>query len=405
MATAHPQLNLNPPLQPQLTKPPVPVPLKFGIYGGQGAGKTVTAALAAAALSAQFYNKAPVFVVDPDLAWQFPKRRIFDVEGIELIQKPYRSFKQMRDSIFEAEKLGACCWIVDPLTLIWNELLDTFRGNKSFIPIDSWGQIRQLWNTYIGLFLNSPMNCFALGRLGNDFEEQDETQSNGDVKTKLVKVGTKFKAGGGESFGYEPHLLLEMSLERKAKKIRGQEKPGEGRMVHRADVLKDRTWQLNGHVLRWSDKSSYEKGGFGQVWGSLRPHFAEVQATMARPVIIPGSSEGLLNHSDQSEYYAARERKSAISAEIKACLDLSFGGRAKDDLQVRLAVSEMIFGVKTKEAADTLRVADLERGLRILHTYENIPNKNLNSSKEILEQIVGCIQEYDRGECEMELPF
>lgn len=399
---------LNQPSVHHLEKKPVPstpVPLKFGIYGGQGAGKTVTAALAAAALSAQFYNKAPVFVVDPDLAWQFPKRRIFDVEGIELIQKPYRSFKQMRDSIFEAEKLGACCWIVDPLTLVWNELLDTFRGTKSFIPIDSWGQIRQLWNAYIGLFLNSPMNCFALGRLGNDFEEQEETQPNGEVKTKLTKVGTKFKAGGGESFGYEPHLLLEMSLERKSKRVRGQEKQGEGRMVHRADVLKDRTWQLNGKVLRWSDKASYEKGGFRQVWESLYPHFAEVQATMARPTIISGSSEGLLVQSDQSEYYAARERKGAISAEIKACLDLSFGGRAKDDLQVRLAVSEMIFGVKTKEAADTLRVADLERGLRILHSYENIPNKNLNSSKDILEQIVGCIQEYDRGECEMELPF
>lgn len=400
---------LNQPSVHHLEKKPVPstpVPLKFGIYGGQGAGKTVTAALAAAALSAQFYNKAPVFVVDPDLAWQFPKRRIFDVEGIELIQKPYRSFKQMRDSIFEAEKLGACCWIVDPLTLVWTELLDTFRGNKSFIPIDSWGQIRQLWNAYIGLFLNSPMNCFALGRLGNDFEEQDEKQPNGEIKTKLTKVGTKFKAGGGESFGYEPHLLLEMSLERKAKRVRYQEPiEGEGRMVHRADVLKDRTWMLNGKVLRWSDKASYQKGGFGQVWKSLQPHFAEVQATMQRPIIIPGSSDGLLVTSDQSEYYAARERKGAISAEISGCLDLSFGGRAKDDMQVRLAVCELIFGVKSKEAREQLTITDLERGLRILHSYENIPNKNLNSSKDILAELTGCIEEYQRGECEMELPF
>jgi hypothetical protein len=53
------------------------------------------------------------------------------------------------------------------------------------------------------------------GRLGNDFEEREETLKNGETKTKLLKVGTKFKAGGGESFGYEPHLLLELSLERK----------------------------------------------------------------------------------------------------------------------------------------------------------------------------------------------
>ena len=38
----------------------------------------------AAAISTQFYNRAPVYVVDPEAASQFLKRRIFDVEGIEL---------------------------------------------------------------------------------------------------------------------------------------------------------------------------------------------------------------------------------------------------------------------------------------------------------------------------------
>lgn len=389
-----------------LDKKPVPpplVPLKFGIYGSQGAGKTVTAALAAAALSAQYYNRAPVYVVDPDLAWQFPKRRIFQVEGIELIQKPYRSFKQMRDSLFEAEKLGACCWIVDPLTLIWNELLDTFRGQKSFIPIDAWGQIRQVWNAYIGLFLNSSLNCFALGRLGNDFEEQFEQQSNGEMKSKLIKVGTKFKAGGGESFGYEPHLLLEMSLERKAKKVNGQEREGEGRMVHRADVLKDRTWILNGGVLRWSDKSSYERGGYRQVWKSLKSHFDEVQATMSRVQIIPGNSAALVTESGESEWYAMKERKAAISAEIKAVLDLYFGGRSKEDVQARITVSDAIFGVKSKEAADQLSIEALERGLRILQTFHRYPDK---TDKNAIEKIALAIHEYDSGEAGMaELPF
>lgn len=388
--------------QPLATKS-VPVPIKLGMYGGQGSGKTVTAALLAAALSAQFYNKAPVYVVDPDLAWQFPKRRIFDVEGIELIQKPYRSFKQMRDSIFEAEKLGACCWIVDPLTLVWNELLDTFRGEKSFIPIDSWGQIRQVWNAYIGLFLNSSMNCFALGRLGNDFEEQQEKQSNGDIKTKLVKVGTKFKAGGGESFGYEPHLLLEMSLERKAKTVKGQEHQGEGRMVHRADVLKDRTWMLNGAVLRWSDKSGYEKGAYRQVWNSIKPHFDEVQATMARVQILPGNSATLVNQSGESEWYAARQRKAALSAEIKAVLDLYFGGRAKEDIQMRIAANNAIFGVWSKEGMDQLPLEQLERGLRILQTFHTYPDK---TDKNFAEKITMAIQEYDSGEAELqEMPF
>jgi hypothetical protein len=396
-------------------KPPVsvPSPMKFGMYGAQGAGKTVTAALLAAAISAQFHNRAPVYVVDPDMAWQFPKRRIFAVEGIELIQRPYRSFKQMADSFIEAEKLGACCWIVDPLTLVWTELLDTFRGKKSFIPIDAWGQIRQVWNAYIADFLNSRMNCFALGRLGNDFEEQEEILNDsqgkptGEMKSKLVKIGTKFKAGGGESFGYEPHLLLEMSLERKSKRVRGQEREGEGRMVHRADVLKDRTWMLNGKVLRWSDKSSYERGGFRQVWESIRPHYNEVQE-MARVQSIPGSSAALVNSNGDSQFYAERERRAALGAEIKGCLDMCFGGQGKEDKQVRLAVRELIFGLKSEEASAQLPTDQLERGLRILHAYEKLAIHDVTSKDTVLIQMHDCIAEYDRGESEeweTPLPF
>lgn len=409
MASA-PQINTQTPPQAEIhhlgKKAIQPVSLKVGMYGAQGVGKTTTAALLAAALSAQFYGKAPVYVVDPDLAWQFPKRRIFDVEGIELIQKPYRSFKQMHDSLHEAEKLGACCWIVDPLTLVWSELLDTFRGNRSFIPIDAWGQIRQLWNEYIRTFLNSPMNCFALGRLGNDFEEQEEKTSNGEIKQKLVKVGTKFKAGGGESFGYEPNLLLELSNERKNKTVRGQEREGEGRLVHRADVLKDRTWLLNGAVMRWSDKSSYERGGFRQVWNSIKPHFDEVQATMARVQIIPGSSRDLINTSGNSEFYEHQERKAAISAEIKACLDVHFGGQSGDAKQTRFNVCELIFNVKSAEARDRLTLDELERGLRILHTYEKFPLKNLDSKEAVLKQMAEAIREYTQGQSEeWDLPF
>ena len=110
-----------------------------------------------------------------------------------------RSDWGMVSSLYEADKLGACCWIVDPLTLIWNELLDSFKQKLGYIPIDKWQDIRQLWNgDYIRYFLNCGMNCPALGRLGNDFAEREETLKNGETKTKLVKVGTKFKAGAGK---------------------------------------------------------------------------------------------------------------------------------------------------------------------------------------------------------------
>ena len=64
---------------------------------------------------------------------------------------------------------------------------------------DKWQEVRQLWN--------------------------------GETKTKLVKVGTKFQSRWQGELRYEPHLLLELSLERKNRKVNGQEREGEGRMV------------------------------------------------------------------------------------------------------------------------------------------------------------------------------
>ena len=386
------------------------VPLKVGVYGPQGSGKSTTAALIAAAISAQFCNKAPVLVVDPEAAWPFLKRRIFDVEGVELILRPYRSFKSLHQSLREAEKAGACAWIADPITLHWNELMQTYQGNKGFVAIDQWGDIRRVWNDYITDFLNVPMTCIAAGRLGNDFEDREEEDSKGNIRTKTVKVGTKFKAGGGESFGYEPHLLLEMSLERKAKKVKGQERDGEGRMVHRADVLKDRTWALNGLVLRWSDKSRYEKGGYRQVWDSLKPHFSEVQATMGQGVVGNDTFDALIVGDDKSEYYRMKQRREVLTAELHATMELLWGGTAREAKELRILVFEHIFGFRSKEAADNATLETIERGVRILQAFEKRckrEDKILGSSKEnILANLDIDIREYDEGKAEdLELPF
>ena len=67
---------------------------------------------------------------------------------------------------------------------------------------------------------------------------------------------------------------------------------------------------------------------------------------------------------------------------------------------MRLAVSELIFAVKSKEAADQLPLEQLERGLRILHPYEKVPQHNLENKDSVLHQITEVIREYDQGQSE-----
>lgn len=49
-------------------------------------------------------------------------------------------------------------------------------------------------NLNIRDFLNCVLKCLALGRLGIDFGEREETLKNGETKARLVRVTTKFKA-------------------------------------------------------------------------------------------------------------------------------------------------------------------------------------------------------------------
>lgn len=405
MATA----TLTQPEKPTLVQPTKVVPLKVGLFGGQGSGKTTSSALLAMALSAEFHNRAPVMVTDTEPGWQF-LQPLFAMEGIELIQRTTPTFKAMLENIREAEKRGACVYAIDSLTVIWTELMQSFKAkNRGYIPINVWGDIKQMWGEYTTAFLNSGMHCFALGRLGNEMEEVADEEKEG--KTKLVKTGTKFKAGGGESFGYEPHLLLELTLERKDKVVRGSKRESEGRMVHRVDVLKDRTWALNGNVIRWSDKPRYEKGGYRTVWSSIKPHFDRVQQTMGIVTLQSGTSESLIATDDgRSDYYRAQQRKEILSAELHATMDSLWGGSTQAAKQMRMKVFEHIFGFKSKEAADAAGLDKIERGVRILQAFEKRSKADSSvlggSDENILANLDIDIRQFDEGVAEeSELPF
>jgi hypothetical protein len=381
------------------------VPIKVGIYGGQGTGKTTSTALLALALSKEIYNGAPVAVTDTEPGWQF-LRPIFAAEGVELIQTTQPTFKAMLRDLRDAEKRGCCVWAIDSLTIIWQEVMKAAQGNRDEIQIQQWGDIKAVWGEYTTTFLNSPMCTFALGRLGNEMEEVQDDRTG---KIKLAKVGTKFKAGGSESFGYEPHLLLEMSLERKAKRKAGSQLEGEGRMVHRVDVLKDRTWALNGAVIRWSDKPKYEKGGYRQVWQSLKPHFDKVQQTMTRAIIQPGaSSEDLFNVEGNSEYYQIRKRRETLCDELEATINLLWGGQGAAEKRMRMLVADNVFGVKTRTAWEQLEIDRVERGVCIMQAFEKRVEREQMPATEtgILAALQIDIDEFDAGKAELgEMPF
>lgn len=405
MATAQ-QLNLNPipPIQPHLIPKKVPIiPVKLGWYGASGDGKTTSAGLFALALSKEIHGGAPVWVTDSEDGWKFLKP-IFAMEKVELVIKKVPTFLAMRGDLRDAARAGACVYNVDSLTTIFREWLKACQDKCGFNG--QWGsEMRYGWTDFVQQFITSPIHCQCLGRI-KDVEEEMIVDNDGN--TKKLKTGDKLNAGGAESFTFEPHLTIRLSRERKDKVKRGLRLEHEGRVIHRADIEKDRTWALNTRIFRWNDLTKYEPGAYREVWKSLRPHFLATQATGDNTTIDPTqNSQSLIPENEGSgEYYARRQRKEAMSAEIKGCLDVYFAGQAKEEKQVRLAVCDLIFGVKSAEARDTLSLEALERGLRILHAYQKFPQHQLDSQAAVLKQMAEAIEEYDRGQSEeWDIPF
>lgn len=353
-------------IQPQTITPRADgriVPIKAGGFGGSGSGKSMTFAMLAIGLSIHLHDRAPVYVFDTEPGWQF-LRKLFELEGIKLIQETGETFDGLRKAHDKAISDGACVFAGDSYTHIWMNLMGEFMSRGGFVEFQDWNQIKPLWRNWTRDFLNSPMHCLALGRLGWNYVPEEEDRG-GKTKIKMVKTDSKFNAGGGESFGYEPHLLIELDL------IRSETKSGRGgKMSHRATILKDRSQVLNGCDFAFTELRGYKKGDYAQVWNAFAPHVQEMQRIESH-VLIPAPGSTGLKQYDGSEYDRQRKEKESLLEEWYATMDLLYSARKTDESQLRLILTEAITGVRSKTRFEAFHVERLRECVELLRAFED----------------------------------
>jgi hypothetical protein len=98
-----------------------------------------------------------------------------------------------------------------------------------FLRIQDWGPLKQDWQAFTDLYVNTKLHIIMCGRASNIFEDVKEDEDGPSSKWKAVKVGTKMSAE--TETGYEPSLLCEME------KVYLKEG---GAYVRRCHVIKDR---------------------------------------------------------------------------------------------------------------------------------------------------------------------
>lgn len=235
---------------------------KIGIYGGQGAGKSRTAAEIAIGLykHAKLAKPVAMFDTEPGASFLIP---LFEKAGIEfMVYDESRAFSDLMKWMDEASR-ECSVLIVDSITHIWRDLQESFlarlndqkkqkcdQNGWKFRPVASlefqhWGPIKREWGTFTDAFLSGKVHMIVCGRAGSVYEYQEKEDGG---KKELITVGTKMATE--KEMGHEPSLLIEM-----------ERRYDEGKIVNTAVIVKDRADRLNGKEIAYP---TFEK---------LRPHF------------------------------------------------------------------------------------------------------------------------------------
>jgi hypothetical protein len=319
--------------------------IKMGIYGPPGAGKTFTTLLLAEGLAALSGKR--VAYVDTERGTDFyckavPTRSVHP-EAFDFDALYTRSLTEVVSAVraLSTDVYGVV--VVDSITHLWEAAINSYSGKKTSqggIPMHAWGKIKRPYKDLMSLTLNSPMHLFILGRQGNVFEEDEETE-------ELKKVGVKMKAEGETP--YEPHILLRMEA------VRPQKTNAIGSVF--AYVEKDRTGILQGR--------SFENPTFASLLLPIMPLLGGTQARIATDEETTAQDVEAIARDEQERAAASKDVLRTMSAKIDLAPTVA------DLKAIGKAITPKLKATMLPADVESLRAKYLERETELKTKAEN----------------------------------
>lgn len=320
--------------------------LKAGVYGDTGSGKSFTASLIAIGLHKFIKSEKPIAFFDTETGSNYLVHK-FKKEGIELLQATSTALKDLRDVIDEAEK-ECDILIIDSITHVWREFTKAYQiaNKRKFIQLWDWKPIKDEWyNTYTTRYNNSNLHIIMCGRAGSIYEDVEDTQNKG--KMKSVKVGTKMNAE--TETGYEPGLLLEME------KSFTESKDSNGIYVRKCHVIKDRFDLI--------DSKNFNNPEFK----NFLPHIQALNLGGDHSGIdATRTSEDMFDGSGDGEYYKMQKKRTICLEEITEEIKKYFPSSAAQEKAFRADLLEHIFNTRSWTAIENMDLLLLQTALKEL---------------------------------------
>lgn len=316
---------------------------------------------------------------DSENRWRFWKSIIFDKEKIPLIIVPDRSMKGLSETIIQAKREGAGVFVGDQLSTPWTELLSTFAYEDGRLPIERLAQVKRTWNSAVFNFQDGPFHAIGCGRLGFNWERVENEQGY----LELTQGDSKFNAGGGNNFGYECGLEVEMKRKKHWKLL------GKLRMDYISNVVKDAAGVLNGKQFVFTDfPNGYKVGDYKTVLDAFRPHI-DFLATVDDTPISRQTTRDLLV-AGESVYTRDQKERGIIMQEYDQHMEMAFGGMTAQAKMFRNITTEMLTGsmsrlrMEEETSTDVLRNArEVAKAIRVRVEEGQIPT-NQDSLRELV---------------------
>lgn len=323
--------------------------LKVGMLGFEGSGKTYLASLFALGM-AQKTKTMKVAWFDTEKGSDFHIAK-FKAAGIQLDVVKSRSFKDLLDTIKEAEKAGYAFLIVDSITHVWRDLVDSWlrKKGRSFLTMKDWGVLKSEWAQYTDLYVNSKLSIAMLGRAGHEYDQDEDEDGNTEIK----KAGTKMKVE--TETGFEPDLLIELFKSPKVTEqtVKGKKKVKKERgFVNKAIVVKDRTDTMNGRELTMPKFSDFKTViDFLNLGGEH--HGVDVTRT----------SEDIFKDDDRSWAHKNKMRTIYLEQLQEALTLAKLDGTSKETKESRVVTLIKYFGTSSKTALEEMEPSEIKARL------------------------------------------
>lgn len=339
--------------------------LKASIDGMNGAGKSGTALRIILGISKEMCSSAPVVAYSSDDRWRFYKRMIFDREGVPLHVVSGESLTKVREALDLADEIKPCAVVFDDLTKPWKEGVASFSYEDGYLPFERREQLMREWRPVLQGFREGEFHAIGIGRLGYIWE--NIADENG--RMRLTQGDSKFNAGGGENFGYEADLELEM---RRRKRLSGVKNILTRKLTTQyvCDVVKDATiGVLNSQQFVFDAQDGlYKPGGYKPVFECFREYLRLVQDVEA-PNTDHTSSKKLIV-AGKTQWAKDQSVRKGLLEELDATLTLCFPGgekHSKLDQMFRNLTLEALNGyISWSRMEEEVPTIDLQRKVQIV---------------------------------------